>query len=293
MLEQVAHWNDLSPKLREWLESTVNELGNSVTFKFNISNENPDPEKYNGPIVWPNQFTLDPVTFRIMDQGEKRDGKSKSKLIGLVEQTDEKGLPTRFTRVRVHESDKGKLTIRLDNEEGRSMAAFLILHPSLKGGDFSDKDKRQVFELVDLNKQAQENRSKRDAKFEALTAAKAMTDQQVQEFASAMVWDETQDILLLRDKIEAQAEDSPELFIDLVNNKKIEYQATIKRAIDKGIISVNPIDGKFVWNSNNQAIAVLGSSDGAKTDVERFAEFIMTGGSKQDEVYKKIKSLLK
>ena len=293
MLEQVAHWNDLSPKLRNKLEEKINALGSKAVFKFHISRENPDPEKYNGATIWPNIYTLDPATFDVTDKEEDRKDKTKMKKIGLINKVDEKGLPTSFYKIKVQARDQGRLTFDLENEEDRTKVAVLLLHPKMKGGDFMDKSKQQVFELVDLNREASENRAKRDAKFEALAAARAMTEQDVLDFASAMTWDETEEIMLLRDKVEAEAELNPELFFDLLKSKTLEYQTNIKRALDKGIISVNPVDGKFTWTSNQQTIATLGANNGSKNDVERFAEFLSTGGKNADEAYKKIKSLLK
>jgi predicted transcriptional regulator len=293
MLEQIAHWNDLSPELRTKLEEKIESLGKTAVFKFHISHENPDPEKYNGALIWPNRYTLDPATFDITDKDEKRKDKSKVKKIGLIDKQDEKGLPTSFFKIKVKSQEHGRLMFDLTSEEDKSRAALLLLHPKMIGGEFADKNKQQVFELVDLNKEASDNRAKRNAKFDALLAARDMTDSQVLEFASAMTWDETEEINLLRDKIEATAEETPDLFLDLKNSKSLEYQSTIKRALDKLIISVNPVDGKFTWTSNEQTITVLGPNSGEKNDVERFAEYLMTGGKNADEAYKKIKSLLK
>lgn len=293
MLEQVAHWNDLSPKLRNKLEDKINALGSKVVFKFHISRENPDPEKYNGSTIWPNIYTLDPATFDVTDKEEDRKDKTKQKKIGLIKTVDEKGLPTSFYKIKLQSRDAGRLVFDLENEEHRTQVALLLLHPKMKGGDFMDKNKQQVFELVDLNREASENRAKRDAKFEAYAAAKAMTEQEILDYASAMVWDETEEIGLLRDRVEADAQENPDLFFDLRKSKTLEYQSTIKRALDKGIISVNPVDGKFTWTSNQQTITTLGGNNGSKNDVERFAEYLSTGGKNADEAYKKIKSLLK
>ena len=50
-LENFAHYNDLSPKLRQELEDKVASFGKSVRYKFDIAKPNPDPTKYNGEIV--------------------------------------------------------------------------------------------------------------------------------------------------------------------------------------------------------------------------------------------------
>lgn len=77
-LEQVAHYNNLSSKLRKELEEKLKSFGKTVRYKFDISKPNPDPSKYNGDIVWPNKYTLDPAVWDIIDPYEEN-GKSKSK----------------------------------------------------------------------------------------------------------------------------------------------------------------------------------------------------------------------
>ena len=47
-LEPVAHYNNLSAKLREEIEAKLKGFGKSVRYKFEISKPNPDPAKYNG-----------------------------------------------------------------------------------------------------------------------------------------------------------------------------------------------------------------------------------------------------
>jgi hypothetical protein len=293
MLEQVAHWNDLSPKLKEKLEKRVDALGRKATFRFHVSHENPDPEKYNGKIVWPGKFTLSPATYKITDKDEDRKDKTKLKSIGLVKSVDEKGLPQTYEKVSILSRDEGRLNLDLEKEEDRTKCAFLLMHPALKEGMFADKDKQKVFELVDLKREASDNKAKRDAEFEAWGAAKKMTEAEIMNFASAMVWDETEDIDILRDKVEAEAKEHPELFIDLVQSKALGYRSTIKRALDSGVITVDPSTGTFRYAAGNTTIAVLGQSVDGRTEVERLAEYLLTGGKNADEVYKKIQSLLK
>src|SRR5690242_12881790 len=63
LLQQVAHFNDLSPKLRETLENKVRGFGKQVRYKFDISHQNPDPTFHNGKILYPNIYTLDPTVW--------------------------------------------------------------------------------------------------------------------------------------------------------------------------------------------------------------------------------------
>lgn len=292
MLEQVGLFNDLSPELRTQLDNKVSSFGKRVRYKFKISNPNPDPEKKNGPIIWPFMYTLDPRTFSIVDPNEKRTGKQKLKRIGMVEKINDKGEPEKFKRVRVNGRDAGIVDFDLENIEDIEQVMYLELHPKLTGGMFADKNKAQVFERIDEKKLNAEKRTERTLRLEALNAAQNMSEKEVVEFADAMSWDSTQEPDLIRGMIEEMAETTPDFFTDLIAGKKVEYQSAVKQALDKRIISFDPAEYSFTWAENNQVITVLSPSQD-KTEVEKFALWLSTNGSKADAVYKKIKNLIK
>lgn len=293
LMENVAHFNDFSPTLRKKLEEKVKSYGPKIKYKFKISSENPDPEKYSGKIIWPAKYTLDPRVFDIIDEYEDRPSKSRAKRVGIVEAVDEKGIPNKFGRVQIHGKDEGVWILDASKPNEFSMALYLELHPKVGGGMFQDKDKIAIVTRVDEQKEAKEIREGRSNRKKALDAVEAMELKGIKDFAAAMSWDDEGDEEILRNKVEALAEESPVLFNDMISTNKVEYQSTIKRAISKQIITYDPIGGKFLWTTNQQVITVLGLGDGTKNEVERFAEYLRTGGSKADETYKKIKSMTK
>lgn len=292
LLNQVAHYNELSKKLREELTAKIKSFGKTVRYKFDISKPNPDPAKYNGDTIWPNVYTLDPTRFNISDPYEEREGKSKSKLIALVEQVDEKGLPNRFRKIRIHGRSKGILRLDIENDTDFNIAMYIELHPKLGGGRFQDKTKKQVISRVDEQAAAKAERELRSARKLAMDTAEKMTEEEVENFKDAMMW-ENEDATVLRNRIEALAETSPSMFNDLIGSKKLKYQAAIKKGIDGGILLHNPAEGKLMWQSTQQVIVVLGVGLGDKNDIERFAEWFMTAGKNADEAFKKLNSLNK
>lgn len=298
MLQQVAHFNDFSPKLREELEAKIKSFGKRVRYKFAISNNNPDPEKYNGSTVWPQMYALDPITFDIVDPYEDRPGKSKLKKVGMVHETDTDGKPTSFHRVRIHKRHEGIVPFEIEDAEGipniedQMYVMYLELHPKLNGGKFANKGQKQIIFRIDEQKEAKEARERRTEKRKALSAATAMSEKEIKDFSAAMQWDENDDPDILRDKVEALAETQPGMFNDVVEGKTIEYRSTIKRALDRQLVAHNPAEFKFQW-PNGQTIVSLGASIDGISDVNRFAEWCMTNGTKSDEVYKKIKALVK
>ena len=289
LLENVAHINDLSQKLRDELEQRVRNFGATVRYKFDIANQNPDPTAYNGKVIWPLLYTLDPTRFNITDPYEKREGKSRSKLIALIDGVDESGKPNKFRKVRIHARQRGEYLLSLDNPEHFAIAMFIELHPKLAGGMFADKTKKQLITRIDESAEAKTQRDERKAKKLAIDLAMSMKDEDVIDFADAMAWDSKEDVLVLRNKIEELAENDHSMFNDLVRDGKMKYQAAIKRAIDNGIWLHDIDGGKLSWASTQQLIVVIGP--GAEYD--KFAEWFMTAGKKADDVYNKLLSLEK
>lgn len=291
MLQKHGLFNDLSPDFRKKMEDKVKALGKKVKFKFNIAKENPDPEKYNGKVLYPNMYTLDPRTFRINDPMEARSGVSRSKEIGLVDKVDREGIPESFHRIRVNYRDQGELVFNLeDSYDDFEYAMYLLMHPKLDKGEFQDKNKTSVFSLIDEQAEAKQRRERRDAVKNAMDAARTFDDEKVKEFAAAMQWDE-EDVDILRDKVEDLAESDPKMFGDLIKGKTIEYQAIIKRALDKKIILFDPSEYTFMYEGNKQMITRL-SAVGEKNHIEKFSEWCQTGGQKAEEAYKRIKGLV-
>lgn len=294
-LENFAHYNDLSPKLRLELEKKVESFGRVVRYRFDIARPNPDPSRYNGDTVYPNIYTLDPTRFTLQDPYEDRDDKTKTKTVALIDENaiSADGLPEKFIKVRVNGASKAVLTLNIeDNREDFYIAMFLELHPKNKGGKFSRKDVHHVFSRIDENAAAREARTERSERLKALNAAQSMSDSELIDFADAMQWDSSEHIEVLRNKTEELADTNPIYFNDLVSSKAIEYQALIKQAMNKDLISFNYGEYKFVWSGNQQTITTL-SPTGTQTEIQKLSEWMQTNGNKGDDLYKKLKSLVK
>ena len=293
LLRETGLFNELSPELRKKLEAKVDGYGKSVRYKFDISSDNPDPSKHDGKLIYPNMFILDPSTFFISDPYEKRENKSKTKRIGLVEEVNDDGVPIKFKKIKVEGKNRGILKLDIEEiAEHREFAILLELHPKQTKGDFLDKSKRQMFARIDEQAAANTQRSERTERVKALNIAQGMSDKDLIDFSDAMLWDSTQEISILRNEVENLAETDPKFFNDLVIGKNIEYQALIKQCMDNSIIDYNYDEMKFVYSGNKQVIMQV-SPSGEKNEVQKFAEWLQVGGDKSEEVYKKLKSLLK
>ena len=293
LLEFYQRFNDLSDKFRKELEETVKGFGNRVRFKFDIAKENLDPQKFNGAIIYPNVYTLDPAVFNINDPYETREGKSRSKQIGLILETDqEKGHPIKFHKVRILSRMRGILDLDLEQELDRNVCMFLLIHPKLSGGQFLDKTKQQVFSRIDEDALAGVQVSERAEKLKALNAAALMDDKAIVDFADAMAWDSTQKPKVLKNLVEEFAENDPASFNELVNGESLAYQSLVKQALDRSVISFDPAEGKFTFTKTKEPIATLGMID-EKTEVVQLAQWLLSGGEKEKKVYARIKELVK
>lgn len=294
MLRQVAHYNDFSPEFIEKLEEKINKFGKIVRYRFDIEKENPDKTYYNGKMVFPQTYTLDPTVFSVRDEYEKRPGKAKLKTVANIKEAtmNEHGvlIPT-FNKIRVTAGMRGILRLDLTKEEDKDTCMICELHPKLKGGEFADSDKVPVFSRIDEQADATAQRTERTSRLKALNVAQEMSDAQVREFAAAMLWDDTQDMEVLRNEAETLADSDPVFFNDLVEGKTIEALALSKRALDMGIIVFDPAEYKMYWGGNKQTVVML-NVQGDKNEVQKFADWLLTG-DKGADVFKKLKSLTK
>lgn len=292
LLDNIAHFNELTDEMRSNLEEKIKSYGKVVRYKFDIAKPNPDPQKYNGENIYPKMYTLDPCIFSIIDDKDKRPGK-RSKKIALIDQTDEKNIPNRFRKIRVDGGDKGLYTLNiLSNQDHFQYAMYLELHPKNRNGMFPDANAHQVFARIDELAYATTQRTERTLKLKALNIAQGMSDAEVVSFADGMVWDSTDEMGLLRNKVEDLAETNPEFFTEVANGKSMEYRAAVKRGLDKQIIGFDPAEYKFIWTNNKQPIVLLQQVDG-KSHVEQMADWIERDGDKGSKFYEKLKGLIK
>lgn len=294
MLEQEGIYNDLSPKLRKTLEERIESFGKNVRYKFNLERKNPDPQKYNGEVIYPSLYCLHPVQWKIVDNDEDRKDKQKVKNIGVIEsvEKDDRGNPQyRFKGTRIQDIRKGILHFDLTIPEDVDIVASLELHPKNGNGIFTDKQMVSVFSRIDEIQLATDKRKERSERKKALDYVEEMSDIEIIEFADSMSWDSTLLPALLRNEAEELAEKTPKAFNDLISDKKLKIRAIIKRNIDNKTLGHNPAEGSLTWMNTGQLICSLGRGIDAKDDISRFAEWFDTAGKKADEVLKKIKSL--
>lgn len=292
-MEIVGHYNDLSEPLRKQLEERINSFGETVRYKFKIGQENPDPEKYNGKIIYPRQYTLDPAKYTIRDEQEKRQGKSPIKNVAIVSGVDEKGLANRFLKIRLFGNQKGVLSLKIkESEEDRATCMFLEMHPKSANGLIKHKEAVSVFERIDEVAYAKQQREERRQKKLATDRAFEMSDEEIVQFNMAMEWEEAADKEVMRQSVELFAENDPEAFLKLTSGKKIEYRSVINSALKTGKLLFDPAEHKLTDGTTKQVICTLNPNP-QKTYVELIADWMETNGDKGDKAYKRLVEVTK
>jgi len=288
MLEaQGKHYNHLSDQLRKELNDKADKAGRYVRYKFDIARKNPDGEqRTGGEFLYPLLYTLTPATYNIVDPYDK-----KQKKIALVLALKEFGADfDHFGRVTIRSATQGKLILDMTKPEDRDIFGFLEMHPKMTGGRFQDKEGPGIVSLIDEVKTADDSLKRRNLRIDAMYVAANMQLREIKDFAAAMGWDEHEEPVLLRDKITELAEMDPEFFRSFIDNKSIEYRATIQRSLDNDLIQFLPVESKFIWSTNRQTIAVLDRVEGHNV-LERMTDWIMTSKNGM-EVFTKLKSML-
>jgi hypothetical protein len=267
------------------LEEQAAKVGNKVRYRFDISSANPDPEKYNGDLVYPHIWTLPQRKFKILD----RDKKWKD--IAIVKGKDEKGIPNKFGKIQVRGSGLGYLELNMSDPDHQDIFAILELHPRNKDGFFKDPNKPGKFVRIDELANAKNNRKERSARVDAMFLAANYSDQEVRDFASAMNWDESDPIEILRDRAEVLAEKDSPTFLNAINDGKTADKALIKRALNKGILSFDPLENKISWTESREVICVLERIDSeGHNEVYRMAEWLVLhkNGEKVRQILQKM-----
>lgn len=295
-----AEVNDLSPELRKIINEAVAKQGKFVIFKFKISKPNPeynfigsaaaidseiDMSKQGPKVLWPAWWDLQPVTYRIIDPGDKR-----RKKIGIVTQEDEEGNPIGFKRCSLREIDMGRIKLDMDNPDDVEMFMYLFMHPLLTGGMFKDKTQADLIEIVNEIADAKSRGKRRSVKADAMYVANNMTEKEMLDYACAKGWDEDQDAEILQDLIGSDAENDPDKFKEFMESGNFNYRAEITRAEKSGVVHWLPMENKYTW-SNGQVIVAFGKID----DMDRLKEFSewLISNKHGDDIFKRIKTLLR
>lgn len=246
---------------------------------------NPDPA-IKGVQRFPNNFKIRSVD-RVQLGGETYD-------IGLVTRVDKEGdvLEVRFINISNANREAGYFRLiggRIADEE---LYTFLELTNANESNENRDKSIEPSFKRIDQRKNDVTTRKQRSRRLEAMTAAQNFDLKEVREFTAARGWNEDDDEVIMRNRIEEMAEKDPEGFIKAWGDKDQIVKATIKRAQDRNVIRFDTVESKWLWGgASNETIYVVARKEGMDPIVQ-LSDFFASASAKSKSVYKQMQKEL-
>jgi hypothetical protein len=185
----------------------------------------------------------------------------------------------------------GAIMCNGNNRIDQELYGYLMLSNRRSNNEHKANDAEPVYELIDTKSVAQKVRGERSKKLEAMTVAAQMSSEDVVETVASLGLNEKQDLELLREKLEAMAENDPESFLKVASNSNKTIKANVKRAIDQGVIIFDKAQNAFKWALNEEIIATIPRSTGSG-HLDGFAGFLISN-KKGEKIYEELTKLLK
>ena len=194
-----------------------------------------------------------------------------------------------FGEIWFEKEFNGMLVLSGDKRRDAEMYQYLELTNYNASNPNRVDDSRVIFERVDPAKKAESKRKERNAKRTAINMAAEMSASDVRNFASSMGWDESQDLVVLRDKVEEFAETKPSQFVKQVKNKQNEIKALVNRATKAKAIKFDTKTNSWTWVDSAEVIC---SVSRGSARVEGLVTFLVENPNGA-EVMKSLKTALK
>lgn len=275
-MKKTELYNQLSEKL---IKSTMLKPGQTVTYRLtNITKSDLDPTR----LAIPAAKNVPPVdTIFDEEKGEYVD-------IAAVRAVDGQGNHT-FHEIFFYSNMAGHILLQGGRAVDQEIHSYLSLCDYNASKKNRDTSKEAIFELVDEEAKAERESRTRNIRREALNAAADMSAEDVKTYAAALGKDDSRAVSVLRNELEEMADNDPQEFLNLINNKQAIVTATINRAVKKGVVVYNQEQSRFEW-PNKEVILVV-----ARTGSDAIDEFVSfcTASPKGEKVFQTIQSKTK
>jgi hypothetical protein len=264
-------------------EKSVPKLGRGEVALFRICGIKPDPVN-EGRLMIPTAVSV-PSTDTVYDPSKK-----EYVDIACIDSIGADGKPN-FVDIWFRREAAGTIVCNGNNRLDTELYSYLMLSNYRKNNENRNGDQEAIYELIDTKAQAAKKREDRSKRLEALQFAANMTGEEVVETIASMGLNENQDIQVLRDRLEAFAEEDPESFLKIVSNKNKAMKANVKKALDQGVLVFDRPQNAFKWAVNEEIITTVPRSTGTG-HLDGFVGFLL-GSKKGEKVYDEIVKLLK
>jgi hypothetical protein len=258
-------------------------LGRGEVAIFRLVGIKPDPVN-EGRMMIPTAVSI-PSTDTVYDPAKK-----EYVDIACIDSIGSDGKPN-FVDIWFRREAAGTIVCNGNNRLDTELYSYLMLSNYRKNNENRNGDQEAIYELIDTKAVAAKKREDRSKRLEALQFAANMTSEEVVETIASMGLNEKQDLQVLRDKLEAFAEEEPENFLKVASNKNKAMKANVKKALDQGVIVFDRSQNAFKWATNEEIITTVPRSTGTG-HLDGFVGFLL-GNKKGEKVYDEIVKLLK
>lgn len=236
------------------------EVGETVVYQLLGGVENPDPDARKAtPILYPVIVTI-PSKDRIKD---KATGKIVD--IGVIENviTNAAGQPEiKYKKLAVFaKANNGLFYVTGGNLNDEALYEYCEITNYNESNPDRDTSVEPKFRRIDEVKDSKQRNKKRSIRLEAMKFYESMTLGDMKELAASLNWNENMPPDVLKDKLGDIAENTPEVFIKAVESKDKDNKVFIKRALDAGVITYDPVQHTIFLNG--QKLMTLAKVEGA------------------------------
>ena len=136
----------------------------------------------------------------------------------------------------------GKFSLFGGNVVQEELYEILWLSPEREGSPCPDLRVKPIFKIVNHKEEATKAVSKVDVLRKALKDLETMKEEDFKSFAASQNWSEV-DIDFIIAKVNEFARSKPDVYLAIREDKNTVIKSNVKSAIDKGILSFDPMTG--------------------------------------------------
>jgi hypothetical protein len=231
-MKVVGSVNKISEELKKMLPKL--EPGQIVTFQMLNGVQNPDPdqnERYKNPMLYGKTQLL--TNFTILDPGTKEYVE-----VGAVE-TFSGETVTRYKSFVAgfgEHSFQGKFSLRGGNPEDEELYRVLFLSPEREGSMFQKDSEPAKFKILDYVAETKAKASKVDLLRKALVLVANISEEDAKVLWASLNQKSFGDSNSLMGALSEYAKDNYEAVLKAYDDPDKEMKATIREALDKGIL---------------------------------------------------------
>ena len=248
--------NNISDKLKS--EIPVLKPGDRKLFQMLHGVPNPEPdekERSKNPVLYGKRQVQ--TNFRIFDPYQKnKEGKEVGGWadVGAVEQWDG-DKPIRYKMfvpgMGMYSQFQGKFELSADKIEDQELFEVLWLSNEREGNPHRDKSVEPLFKIVDAKADSKRTVSKVESLRKALNTCDSISEKDARKVMAALNQPTFQDKDVLMGKLKEFAMNNHEVFNNTYSDPDTETKATIKEAIDAGVLAHDIMTGNVTMEGVN------------------------------------------